>query len=193
MEDIKTKGAKTHKCFNDGVGTAAQAAALSQVFQHLTQKYEHDGLPGEVLAYQSVEDRDNVERKQRRQIAKLDLDERQREINSENIAREIAIRDILASISGTVEPGLVESIQRQSRPSHPLQQQIRQRGLTITNNIQEEIDNQNYINKRNRELFHNAIRRAYPNVDPDNLPPGILLPPFRQLAEPFSRYSSLLL
>ena len=36
MEDIKTKGAKTHKCFNDGVGTAAQAAALSQVFQHLT-------------------------------------------------------------------------------------------------------------------------------------------------------------
>ena len=125
-------------------------------------------------------------------MAKTYLNERLRELQDANIERETVITELLARINGTVEPDLVERISRQGRPSHPLQQEIRQRGQNMTEAIQEEADNVNYVNRRNRESARNAILRAYPHLDPDNLPPGILVPPHRQIAEPNRRYSNLL-
>lgn len=186
------KKRKSRKHSRGGVGTAGQAAALTQVFRQLTQKDEHSGLPGEILAHQPVEVRDEVERRQRRTMARANLDDRLRELQTANIERENVITELLARINGTVEPDLVQRISRQGRPSNPLQQQIRQRGQTMTEAIQDEIDNVNYVNRRNRESARNAILRAYPHLDPDNLPPGILVPPHRQIAEPNRRYSNLL-
>jgi len=183
---------KSRKRSRGGVGTTAQAAALSQVFQGLTNRNEYSDLLSEVLSHQPVEDRDNVEREQRRTMAKIYLNERLRELQAANIERERVITELLARINGTVEPDLVERISRQGRPSHPLQREIRQRGQNMTEAIQEEVDNVNYVNRRNSELLRNAILRAYPHLDPDNLPPGILIPPHRQLGEPIRRYSSLL-
>ena len=185
------KKRKSRKRSRGGVGTAAQAAALSQVFKHLTQRDEHSGLPGEILKHQSFEDRDNVERKQRRMQARLDLDNRQHEINSQHHENQSVIRDVLASTTGLAEPRLIENIQHYARPRHPLQQQIRQRGQQNTDAIQAEIDHHDWVRTRNRELFRNAVRRAYPHLDPDNFPENVPLPPMRQLAEPHSRYRRL--
>jgi hypothetical protein len=166
---------KSRKRSRGGVGTTAQAAALSQVFQGLTNRNEYSDLLSEVLSHQPVEDRDNVERKQRR-----------------TMAREKVITELLAKINGTVEPDLVKRILRQSRPSHPLQREIRERGQNMTEAIQEELDNINFVDRYNSQSLRNAIRQMYPHLDPNNLPPGILMPPHRQLAEPTRRYSSLL-
>jgi hypothetical protein len=183
---------KSRKRSRGGVGTTAQAAALSQVFQGLTNRNEYSDLLSEVLSHQPVEDRDNVERKQRRTMAKRYLNERLRELQAANIEREKVITELLAKINGTVEPDLVKRILRQSRPSHPLQREIRERGQNMTEAIQEELDNINFVDRYNSQSLRNAIRQMYPHLDPNNLPPGILMPPHRQLAEPTRRYSSLL-
>lgn len=188
----RNKSHKTRKNSSGGVGTSAQAAALAQAFQGLTNRNEYYDVISEVLAHQPVEERDEVERRQRRTMARANLDERLIELEAENIERERVIRDLLATINGTIEPDLVQRISRLGRPSHPLQRELRQRGQDIREAIQEEIENVNYVNRRNAELMRNAFLRAYPHLDPDNLPPGILIPPHRQLADPIRRYGRLL-
>ena len=186
------KNRKSHKHSKGGVGTIGQAAALTQAFQGLTNKDQHYDVISEVLGHQSVEDRDNVERKERRIMARANLDERLRELEAANIERENVIIDLLDRMTGTVEPDLVGRISRLSRPGHPLQREIRQRGQNMTEAIQEEVDNVNYVNRRNAQLMRNALLRAYPHLDPNNLPPGILIPPHRQLAEPIQRFGTIL-
>jgi len=124
--------------------------------------------------------------------AKLDLDNRQREINSQHRENTRAITDALASTTRLAEPRLIEHIQHYARPRHHLQQEIRQRGQQNTYNIQAEIDHHHWIRARNRELFRNAVRRAYPHLDPDNFPENIPPIPHRRLAEPHSRYRRIL-
>ena len=161
------KKRKSRKRSRGGVGTAGQAAALSQVFKHLTQRNEHSGLPGEILSHQSFEDRDNVERKQQRRQARLDLDNRQQEINSQHHENQSAIRDALASTTGLAEPRLIENIQHYARPHHPLQQQIRQRGQQNTDAIQAEIDHHHWVRTRNREdTIPTAKQVATPTSSP---------------------------
>lgn len=185
------KKRKSRKRSRGGVGTAAQAAALSQVFSHLTQRDEHSGLPGQILAHQSFEDRDNVERKQRRMQARLDLDNRQQEINSQHHENQSAIRDVLASRTGLTDPRIIKKIQHYARPHHPLQPQIQEDGQQNTHAIQAAYDDHDLIRRRNRAFFREAVTRVYPDLNPDNFPHNVPLPPMRQLAERPGRYSRL--
>ena len=168
------KNRKSHKtnkiCKHSkgGVGITGQAAALTQAFQGLTNKDEHYDVISEVLRHQSVEDRDEVERQQRRIMARANLDERLIELEAENIERERVIRDLLATINGTIEPDLVQRISRLGRPSHPLQRELIQRGQDIREAIQEEIENLMSEEESEEELTD--LQKAVIAAKPDGAP-----------------------
>lgn len=90
-----------------------------------------------------------------------------------------------------VPPDLLPKILLLSR-RHPLAAEIRERGQENTQRIQNEIDHINEINEFNRQSFRNAIQNQYPHLDVDNLPNGIILLPYRQMADPIRRFSRIL-
>jgi hypothetical protein len=197
----KTKSHKTKKIRNGrkhhlggverwplrkGVGTRGQAAALNQVFTSINPTFAYPEIVREVLSHQSVNDRDAAERKERRQVAANAIDQRQSQIQRENKAKTALITDILAGTSGLVEPELVDQIQRQSRNTlNPtLGQSLRTAGHASQAKIQSQYDRHHWVNAQNERTFRNAMQRAYPNLDLDNLPVDTFLPlpPVRQMA-----------
>lgn len=114
--------------------------------------------------------------------AAIQADDRRRMATLENLLGKTYLAD----------PDLVRRLQRQSLagPSQHILENLRESGTARRNYNQELFDKADEIRRENKRLYREAMRRRYPHIDLNNIPPFLPLPPHRQHAErntPFDR------